>query len=379
MDKSHRVTALHKALNVKSQCPKGVAKWKHHALFYAFRLHKSRLTHALFLGCAAYPSGRRCMKNLALAVLSLIAAAFSMPANAATLVPAGNTSTEQPPIPGASSRRTQATNTTFQAKYRKIYGLLKGDAALRSKIDQAAAAYGIAPIHIVGAIVGEHTYNVDAYDRLQTYYVKAISYLSSQLSFAYKGEDVSKFVQRSEFSGCANRSGSYELWECRERVWNRSFRGKTVDGTSFPNDRFGATFFQPYYAGQTFGLGQLNPLTALQMSDLVNKVSGLPKLDVKDPNQVYKTIMDPDLTLAYVAATLKKSIDTYKSIAGFDISQNPGITATLYNVGDPEGRAYALKSENERRRASGQVQKFPQENYYGWLVNDKLPELEALF
>ncbi|TGP13164.1 DUF1402 family protein, partial [Mesorhizobium sp. M1D.F.Ca.ET.234.01.1.1] len=92
-------------------------------------------------------------------------------------------------------------------------------------------------------------------------------------------------------------------------------------------------FFQPYYAGQTFGLGQLNPLTALQMSDLVHKVSGLPKLDVSDPNSVYKTIMDPDLTLPYVAATIRKSIDAYKSIAGFDISGNPGLTATLYNVG----------------------------------------------
>ncbi|KRA00087.1 hypothetical protein ASD64_00450 [Mesorhizobium sp. Root157] len=319
------------------------------------------------------------MKKLALVVLSLIATAAGLPAHAAAVVPVGNTSAEQPPIPGASSRRTQATNTTFQAKYRKIYGLLKSDAVLRGKIKGAAAAYGIEPIHIVGAIVGEHTYNVDAYDRLQTYYVKAISYLSSQLTFAYNGEDVSKFVQRPEFADCASRSGSYELWECRERVWNRSFRGKTVDGTSFPNDRFGATFFQPYYAGQTFGLGQLNPLTALQMSDLVHKVSGLPKLDVKDPNQVYKTIMDPDLTLAYVAATLKKAIDTYKNIAGFDISQNPGLTATLYNVGDPEARAYALRAENERRRTAGETQKLPEENYYGWLVNDKLPELEALF
>ena len=132
----------------------------------------------------------------------------------------------------------------------------------------------------------------------------------------------------------------------------RSFRGKTVDGTAFPDDRFSATFFQPYYAGQTFGLGQLNPLTALQMSDLVHQVSGLPQLDAGDPNQVYETIMDPDLTLPYVAATLRKSIDAYSSIAGFDISQNPGITATLYNVGNPEARAYALKAENEERAAA---------------------------
>lgn len=300
-------------------------------------------------------------------------------AHAVELVPPGNRNAVQPAIPGASVHRTQATNTTFQAKYRKVYALLANDAKLRGKIKQAAAAYGISPLHIAGAIVGEHTYNVDAYDRLQTYYVKAISYLSSKLSFAYDGEDISDFVQRPQFSACAGKSDSYALWTCRENVWNTTFRGRTVSGESFPDNRFGAVFFQPYYAGQTFGLGQLNPLTALQMSDLVSRVSGLPKLDVGDPNQVYKTIMDPDLTLNYAAATLKKSIDAYRTVAGFDISHNPGITATLYNVGNPEQRAYALKAENERRRAAGEPEKLPEENYYGWLVNDKLPELQALF
>ena len=145
-----------------------------------------------------------------------------------------------------------------------------------------------------------------------------------------------------------------------------------MDGKSFPDDRFSATFFQPFYAGQTFGIGQLNPLTALQMTDTVHRVSGLPKLDADDPNEVYRTIMDPDMTLAYVAATIKKSIEAYRSIAGFDISQNPGVTATLYNIGNPEARAYALKAENERRKAAGEAQKLPEENYYGWLVNDCL-------
>jgi hypothetical protein len=89
--------------------------------------------------------------------------------------------------------------------------------------------------------------------------------------------------------------------------------------------------------------------------------------------------MDPDLTLAYVAATIRKSIDAYEDIAGFDISGNPGITSTLYNIGSPEQRAYALKAENDTRRAAGEPEKLPQENYYGWLVNDKLPELKTLF
>ena len=162
----------------------------------------------------------------------------------------------------------------------------------------------------------------------------------------------------------------------RSRV-GPGFRGKSR--RHFPNDRFSAIFFQPFYAGQTFGLGQLNPLTALEMSDLVHRVSGLPTLDSSDPRGVYKTIMDPDLTLPYVAATLKKSIDAYKSIAGFDISQNPGMTATLYNLGNPEARARALKAENDGRKKQGSTPKLPEENYYGWLVNEKLPELQALF
>lgn len=319
------------------------------------------------------------MRKWVLIVVCIALAVTMLAADAATLVPSGNRSVEQPAVPGASTRRTKAGGTSFDAKYRKVYKLLRTDAGLRAKIKQQAAAYGIDPMHIVGAIVGEHTYNVDAYDRLQTYYVKAISYLSSKLSFDYDGEDVSDFIRRPQFADCDGTTSSYDLWTCRERVWNTSFRGKTVGGASFPDNRFSATFFQPFYAGQTFGIGQLNPLTALQMSDLVHRVSGLPELSVSDPNKVYETIMDPDLTLAYVAATLKTSIDAYRDIAGFDISHNPGLTATLYNVGNPEARAYALKKENQARAAKGRAPKMPEENYYGWLVNDRLPELQALF
>ena len=299
-------------------------------------------------------------------------------AAAVTLVPPGNRSVEQPGVPGGSTKRTNAGGTTFDAKYLKVYALLENDPALRGKIIEAAGVYGIDPIHIVGAIVGEHTYNVDAYDRLQTYYVKAVAYLRSNLSFSHEGENIADFVQRPEFSECTD-TDSYELWTCRERVWNVSFRGRTVDGAAFPDNRLSAVFFQPYYAGQTFGLGQLSPLTALQMSDLVHRVSGLPRLDAANPNQVYETIMDPDLTLAYVAAALKKSIDAYRDIAGFDVSQNPGITATLYNVGNPDERARALRRENDERALRGEPPRLPEENYYGWLVNEKLPELRALF
>jgi hypothetical protein len=303
----------------------------------------------------------------------------SLPSAAATLVPPGNRNATQPQVPAGSSIRTSALKSTYEAKYRKVLALLRNDGELRAKITAVSAKYGIDPIHMVGAIVGEHTYNVDAYDRLQTYYIKAVSYLQTSFSFGHDGETVGAFIARPQFSACEGKNGSYDQWTCREAMWDREFRGKTVDGKSFPDNRFSAVFFQPVYAGQTFGIGQLNPLTALQMSDIVSRVSGLPKLNHDDPQQVYRTIMDPDLTLPYVAATIRKSIDAYRDIAGFDISKNPGITATLYNIGNPEARAQALKAENRKRAAAGQAPRMPQENYYGWFVNDKLDDLTALF
>ena len=154
--------------------------------------------------------------------------------------------------------------------------------------------------------------------------------------------------------------------------------GKKVGGKSYPNDRFGAVFFQPFYAGQTFGLGQLNPLTALKHTDRVNKVSRLRKLDAGDASEVYKAIMEPDSTLAYMAASIADSIDAYKSLAGFDISGNPGITATLYNVGNATRRAKALAADNARRKKRGLKPNPPSENYYCWLVNAHEDELREI-
>jgi hypothetical protein len=319
------------------------------------------------------------MKLWIVVAAGILACLALLPAQAGVAVPPGNRNAEQPDVPSGSASRTRALKTTYEAKYRKVYGLLQRDQALREKIRTVASQFGIDPIHVAGAIVGEHTYNVDAYDRLQSYYVKAIAYLNSSFAFDYDGESVDAFIQRPQFAKCMDLTGSYDRWTCRESVWDASFRGRMVDGRAFPNNRFSAVFFQPFYAGQTFGIGQLNPLTALTMSDFVHDRTGLPRLDHRDAQEVYRTIMDPDRTLTYVAATLRKSIDAYETIAGFDISANPGVTATLYNVGDPEGRAEALRAENAARARRGEKPKLPEENYYGWLVNDKLAELRELF
>ena len=302
------------------------------------------------------PRVRHLLTLLALTLLTVL----NMPlaSQAMDVVPAGNRNAEQPNVPGASVRRTKAGKTSFDAKYEKVRDLLASDAALMDKLKSTARKYGIDPIHMVGAIVGEHTYNVDAYDRLQSYYIKAASYAGNSFRFGHDGESIADFVDRPEFADCADKTGSYALWSCREGVWNKEFKGKRVDGHSYPNNRFSAVFFQPFYAGQTFGIGQINPLTALMLTDVVSKTSGYKKLDENDAAGVYEAIMDPDISLAYMAASIRQSIDAYKKVAGVDISKNPGITATLYNVGNPYARAAAYKA----RRTSGGGQ-WQEENY----------------
>ncbi|MGL4405437.1 MAG: DUF1402 family protein, partial [Notoacmeibacter sp.] len=102
---------------------------------------------------------------------------FLTPAFSATKIEPGNRSEEQPAIPGASIKRTKDMRGSFEKKYAKALGLLKNDPELAGKIKKVAGTYGIDPIHMAGAIIGEHTFNVDAYDRLQSYYVKAVAYL----------------------------------------------------------------------------------------------------------------------------------------------------------------------------------------------------------
>jgi len=310
------------------------------------------------------------VKRFVLAICIAAAWASVSPALAGPrVVPPGNRNAEQPKIPGSSFSRTQANKTNFEAKYQKVRDLFQRDRALIGKIKSVAAQYDIDPIHMLGAIAGEHTYNVDAYDYLQTYYVQAVSYAGDSFRFAHKGEAVAHFLARPQFENCRAFTDSYRLWICREEIWDKSFKGKTVDGTSFPNDRFAVVFFQPFYAGQTFGLGQGSPLMALALSDNVAEVSGYPKLSENRAGEVYEAIMNPDKSLAYMAANIRRSIDDYKTIAKVDISKNPGITATLYNVGRSMQRAKALAARGGA---------LPEENYFGWFVNTKLEDLKKL-
>ena len=312
-------------------------------------------------------------KISATSLILFLAVASTCAARDTVRVPPGNRNSEQPAIPQTSALRAKAFSTTYEEKYEKILTVLRQDKSLMQQIKKAADAYQIDPIHIIGALVGEHTYNVTIVDRVQSYYVKALAYSKADFTFSYKGVSVQSFVKRPEFSRCNSFTGSTELWECRDEAWDQNFRGKTVDGVAYENMTFQRAFFQPFYAGQTFGLGQISPLTALEVTDRVHATSGLPKLSPDDPQAIYRDIMDPARSVLYIAAIIRDAIEAYRD-QGFDISDNPGLTATLYNVGQPRRRALALRQDADKPGG----RKLPEENYYGWLVNEKLTELQGL-
>jgi len=303
--------------------------------------------------------------------LSLVDAAPAQ-AQSVRVVPEGNRLRSQPSIPYASSRRTSASKSSYDAKFDKVVAVLRRDRQLMGSIKRVAARYGIDPIHIIGAIVGEHTYNYDTLDSAQSYYVKALAYAGIRFEFELNGEHVDTFVERPQFERCRKdhiQKSSDRRWSCYEGVWNSNFRGRSVDGVRYPKKNFNEAFFQPLYAGQSFGLGQLSPLTVLKMTDQVSRQSNFRKLEASNPEAVYKATMDPNISLHYMAAIIQDSIAAYKSVGKVDISKNPGLTATLYNLGDPWSRAAKF-------RRSGQS--WPQENYYGWLVNDRIEDLRSL-
>ncbi|HZP20804.1 MAG TPA: DUF1402 family protein [Bauldia sp.] len=317
----------------------------------------------------------------ALAVAAL--AVGTVAASAATsviVVPPGNYSKTQPPIYWGSRVLTSMSKIkSFSGKYQRVYALLSSDKKLMANIKKSAAIYGIDPIHIIGAIVGEHTYNIDTYDTLQAYYVKALIYADNKsLQFEYNGQTAAELFKKPQFAPCNAIKSNYEMWDCREVVWTNKFFGKFVDGRLYPRDRLHRVFFKPMFAGQTFGIGQISPVAALMVTDMVHAKGGLPLLDMNNAADIYEQIMNPDTSIQYVAAVIRASIDMYKKYAGYDISKNPGLTATLYNLGDAATRARQLAATNAQRQKAGQPPLPPQENFYGWFINDKEAELRKL-
>lgn len=262
--------------------------------------------------------------------------------------------------------------TYFTDRYKTIIEKLiqnysTSDFKILNEIKTIAAKYGIKPQHILAAIVGEHVFNVDLKDKAQDYVIKARLW-TNLFSDKHPFADI---IDCPEMKTCENQESEYMKWECYDSVWAYKMRDKIACGqqTAFVNKGLMKAYFDPTLGGKTYGLGQLGPIKMLSLTDLVNKISGLPKLSIRNQNEVYTSILDPKVTLHYIAAAILNSINIYKKEANMDISNNIGLTATLYNLGYERRRAIELNKANLKNIQEGKGIKLPQTNYYGWFVN----------
>lgn len=299
-------------------------------------------------------------------------------------VPTGNRNANPPDIPG------KRMNSNFDAKYNAAMDNLQTDTITINKkkestlqyIKQVAQMYKIDPAHIIAAIVGEHTFNVSMVDDIQGYVARGLSW-AGDWSLRFKssrvgGYDLAEIITFPQFSECNKMETEFNRWNCINEVWDTKFSGKRVGGNTYPAKGIKWVFFNPLYSGHTYGLGQMGPERALMVADLVHQVGGFPMMNLEKPAEVYKLILNPESAIHFIAATSLMSIKVYAEEAGFDISQNPGLTATLYNIGKDRMHAKQLFDKNIKRIKAGQSIELPQENYYGWLINHKMKDIEAL-
>lgn len=262
------------------------------------------------------------------------------------------------------------------ARYRKALKLVTKP-EIKEKIERISKIYGLEPSQVAGAIIAEHTFNVDMSDNLQDFLISAYS---KWVVYGDKNNGkLAELLSYKEFSDFKKKKNDYEKWEYVMDVWERQFRGKTKYNQLFPNQRFVFVYFNPYGVGKTYGIGQLSPLRVLMANDIANKIGKIPRIEYYEHKRLYQAVLNPEVTIHYICATIYLEKKYYKEIAGFDISKNMGIIATLYNIGNEKKHAQMLFEENRRKIGISEDILFPEENFFGWFVNEHSREIKEYF
>lgn len=115
----------------------------------------------------------------------------------------------------------------------------------------------------------------------------------------------------------------------------------------------------------TFGLGQIGLPAAVEAENHVAKIEGR---SPKNRDELVAELVDPAGSIRVAAAILRKVQDDYMA-EGFDISKDPALLTTLYNLGKSQERAKLAKS-------SGLM---PRQNYFGLFVTRYTGELQKIF
>lgn len=263
-------------------------------------------------------------------------------------------------------------------RFRETLDRIAKDPQTIAEIRKAGQLYGIDPALILGNIIGEHIYNTQLVMLAQDKVMEStISTWATKwaLKFSASGISLADLLKEAPFGECQANGPQSDYWECAHNVYEKNYRGKTINGRSFGPKSLKYTFFDPIASGLTYGLGQLDPIRALMVTDRVNKTSGFPYLTVENPTAIYEAILNPRTSVHYIAANIVVSLEIYRKLASFDISQNIGVVATLYNLGKERQFANNRYRETLRSLKEKRAIDVPVESYYGFIINEKEKEI----
>jgi Protein of unknown function (DUF1402) len=115
----------------------------------------------------------------------------------------------------------------------------------------------------------------------------------------------------------------------------------------------------------TFGLGEIGIDTAIEADAFIAKIENRPP---RTEDELRKEILSPLGSVRIAGEIMREAQDVYKA-HGFDISKDPAILATIYNMGKPE------KHASESQKAGRQ----PRVNYFGLYVEKYTPNIKETF
>lgn len=115
----------------------------------------------------------------------------------------------------------------------------------------------------------------------------------------------------------------------------------------------------------SFGLGQINLSAGREAENYLARIENRAPMSDAD---LIKDIADPLGSIRVAGTIIRKVQDDYKA-QGFDISKDPGILTSLYNLGHSEQRALQTKQEGRT----------PQVNYFGLFVQKYKEDIESTF
>ncbi len=271
--------------------------------------------------------------------------------------------------------RRDQTRRVNTKKADSLASTLRTLKSLKRKIRDAANKFNIDPMHIAGAIAGEHALNVSWVDSMQN------TNIQRRMANEWVDQDADNALfhemSLSQYNECKAIRNDYNFWYCVVNTWYQKKHGRVIQAFTPQNNaykEFIRTYFNPNGIGKTFGLGQLSPLRALMVSDMVARATGnrIPRISFRNngnSHQAYSDILNDERVVYYTAATIRKSIDAYAEIARFDISRNPGVVATLYNIGNERFHANNRRRENIRNIRDGKSIAPPTSNSFGrWVL-----------